>query len=459
MTWLTRSRNYRTFPGGRASFFTDDQFEVQDSLINSDKCPPRVMVSLFKVKASQEFTSYRSRLGYSSMSTMTVPTDISSWILSQAHRNGSRRNMSMIAEANMKHPVVTASCSPILNPISPTQVIPHITDNGTSLNDYSSISKAMEEYLRFNKNSTFFHDGVSLWNNSPEADSHSRIALFVNYGYNVVKGESTKDRNGRECFPSGVMEFSWGHALANDTKSIYQDCLYARICTVSGWWLNSLHTTSSSTLTSTTLLPDWPGEQKIQPRKEFSIEMFSFATHDNKDGAAGYNLTSSSIAWMMLNDPNPRATEYLARRITLAASETGYDAEYGSYNSSLSNSGILITMKESGYGYGQREMSVYLSTGVLMVYCVATLVYLLYIGSTGRSSTAWNTAIEMIVLALQSKRPDYLGFTSGGISAISTLEESVGIRVNEQDEAELVFANDRDVGDRKLRKVNANEAY
>jgi hypothetical protein len=77
----------------------------------------------------------------------------------------------------------------------------------------------------------------------------------------------------------------------------------------------------------------------------------------------------------------------------------------------------------------------------------------------GAASTAWNSGVELIALALQSKRPDHLGHVGAGIDSMRTLGEGVGIRVNKDDQVELVFANDRDFETRGLRKLQRNAEY
>jgi hypothetical protein len=96
---------------------------------------------------------------------------------------------------------------------------------------------------------------------------------------------------------------------------------------------------------------------------------------------------------------------------------------------------------------------------VLCFYCVVTVLYLAYMLFTGYSSTAWNPSIELVALALQSNRPDHLGNVSVGIDYLSTFNEGVGIRANANNELELVFAHDRDIGSRGLRKVQTNKEY
>jgi hypothetical protein len=110
-------------------------------------------------------------------------------------------------------------------------------------------------------------------------------------------------------------------------------------------------------------------------------------------------------------------------------------------------------------GYTARSTSVRLSLTVIMAYCIITVAYFVYILVTGSTSTAWNSAIELVALALQSKRPNYSGRTAVGIDSLDTFNQGVGIRVNSDNELELVFASDRDLDTRGLRKIEKNVAY
>jgi hypothetical protein len=77
----------------------------------------------------------------------------------------------------------------------------------------------------------------------------------------------------------------------------------------------------------------------------------------------------------------------------------------------------------------------------------------------GTSSIVRNSGIELVALALQSSRPDNLGHVGVGIDSIKTFSESVGIRVNTENELELVFAHDCDIEARGLREVQQNKEY
>lgn len=117
------------------------------------------------------------------------------------------------------------------------------------------------------------------------------------------------------------------------------------------------------------------------------------------------------------------------------------------------------TMVYYGFGYGTRSTSIYLAMAVMIIYCILTVSYMAYTIATGRSSTAWSLGIELVTLALQSRRHDHLGHVSVGIDSINTLAEPVGNRVNSQNELELVSAHDRDLGTRDLRKIATNKEY
>lgn len=120
---------------------------------------------------------------------------------------------------------------------------------------------------------------------------------------------------------------------------------------------------------------------------------------------------------------------------------------------------VVFKMINHGYGYGTRSTSIYLAMTVILLYCIITFTYMTYTIVTGSASTAWNSGIELVTLALQSRKPDLLGHASVGIDSVKTFSEGVGIRVNRDDELELVFANDRGLGTRRLRKIERNKEY
>jgi hypothetical protein len=112
-----------------------------------------------------------------------------------------------------------------------------------------------------------------------------------------------------------------------------------------------------------------------------------------------------------------------------------------------------------GYGYGNRSISVQLAIAVILTYCMIAVIYIAYILITGAVSTAWNSPIELVALALQSPKPDHLGHTAVGLDSVETFKQGIGIRVNQDNELELVFAHDRNIEKRGLRKIERNKEY
>lgn len=112
-----------------------------------------------------------------------------------------------------------------------------------------------------------------------------------------------------------------------------------------------------------------------------------------------------------------------------------------------------------GYGYGGRPTSVHLAMTVMMLYCTIIVAYIIFSLTTGLTSTAWSSTIEIVMLALQSRKPDYLGNIGVGLNSIETFKEGVGIRVNHDEQLELVFAHDRDLDNRGLRHIERNKVY
>jgi hypothetical protein len=160
----------------------------------------------------------------------------------------------------------------------------------------------------------------------------------------------------------------------------------------------------------------------------------------------------------------------LAMAFTLAISDACYFEDEGklgvtfefrngsvSYPANWSEVDRFLTFY--AYGYCNDTTSIRLALAVILAYCIMTVSYLIYILVTGLTSTAWNSAIELVTLALQSRKPNYPGHTAVGIDSIDTFNQSVGIRVNNDNELELVFASDRNIGTLGLRKIEQNKAY
>jgi hypothetical protein len=120
---------------------------------------------------------------------------------------------------------------------------------------------------------------------------------------------------------------------------------------------------------------------------------------------------------------------------------------------------IKIALTRVGYGYETSSVSARLSLTVIMAYCIFAVKYIMYMLSSGHTSTAWSSATEIIVLAMQSKRSEHLRHVSAGVNCLATYQEPVGIRVNDCDHLELVFEHDQNNQLRSLRRARLDKAY
>jgi hypothetical protein len=104
----------------------------------------------------------------------------------------------------------------------------------------------------------------------------------------------------------------------------------------------------------------------------------------------------------------------------------------------------------------------------MLTYCIITIVYVSYIIITHHTSIAWDSASELIMLALQSKEPAGLGHISVGLDSMETFRKGVGITVSTLDNGstsqpveklELVFEDDEEAERRGLLKIERGKAY
>lgn len=127
------------------------------------------------------------------------------------------------------------------------------------------------------------------------------------------------------------------------------------------------------------------------------------------------------------------------------------------YSATSDMTTLRYTNTQYRYGYGVRTTSSHLSMAVMSICCVISVLYPGYSFFTGLTSTAWSSVVELVAHALQSSKPSVLGDSSVGIDSVKTFSQSVGIRVNTDNELELVFADDRDSSMRTLRKTEHNK--
>jgi hypothetical protein len=195
----------------------------------------------------------------------------------------------------------------------------------------------------------------------------------------------------------------------------------------------------------------------VQNDAAFHLQMMQTILRRNEEPSVyRYPLTLATIFALAISRiPMPVMWIGEDERYTVV----GLERDAPSAQDATNMTALHYTLIEYGFGYGGRSTSVYLAMTVILTYSIITISYMVYTVTTGTSSTAWNHGIELVTLALQSRKPDHLGHASVGIDSINTFSEPVGIRVNTQNELELVFAHGRDFGTRDLRKVEHNKEY
>ena len=126
--------------------------------------------------------------------------------------------------------------------------------------------------------------------------------------------------------------------------------------------------------------------------------------------------------------------------------------------------GFIATRRK----FNSNQIKSKLAAAVITTYSLMSLLFVAFIINTGHTSISWDSAMELVVLALQSKEPDDLGHVSVGLDSMDTFRRTVGIRVNtvpvgdtgeRRERLELVFEHDNDGEKRDLTKLVKNRAY
>lgn len=114
----------------------------------------------------------------------------------------------------------------------------------------------------------------------------------------------------------------------------------------------------------------------------------------------------------------------------------------------------------SEYGYDSTSVPVRFSLAVFCLYVLVTASYISYTLWTGETGTSWNSVADLVMLALNSRKPPAaIGSTSIGVDSILTFREPVNVRINELNTAELVFDKDASLDEANLTRVHRNLAY
>jgi hypothetical protein len=368
--------------------------------------------------------------GNFSFATATLPTCFTSrgYSYSDLAEDWLNRTVSVVAP----HPVVSTRCQNSqyleLDVNNDTETgsstkISYFYDNGTAkgiLFDYQTLSNRVSNLTAANDSIARDSYYPPIWTRSPEYGSNSLIGVFPSY----IAGDLLRS-------PLAISS--------------------AMTCTVLAYW----HVGEVQFIVNRGIGAVYTGMLPMsETRNVRSISL------DVVDVVA---MQSSEFHRDLVDMGDPDISAKLAELLAISISAVpkssttrakDVQGDKDRYKSSFK----FITIV-NGYGYGNISTSIRLAMAVMTTYCVVSVAYVAYILITGSTSTAWNSGIELVALALQSKKPDHLGNSGVGIDSIKTYQEGVGIRVNQENELELVFANDRDIEKRGLRKLERNVEY
>jgi hypothetical protein len=147
-----------------------------------------------------------------------------------------------------------------------------------------------------------------------------------------------------------------------------------------------------------------------------------------------YNTSGPIDEWPLLYyNTSTHTSDILAWSRALKPSD--YDVSPHKYTK------IRMRVSVTGYGYQSSTSSDYLSLAVLFIHLLLALVHTIYIVSTRRTSSCWDTFSELIALAQQSQPArSELSNTCTGINRLETFKHKVRVKVSEKLENHLELA-------------------
>lgn len=387
--------------------------------------------------------------GYSWLieANMTLPTRLSAdEILYEAWRTtrdrerfDNNRSITVVTP----HPVTAAQCWELRTAETKSDtIIKYIQKDGVSTGNLLELGKYAEQVTDLGQASNSSYANYKkltyppAWTASPEDGSHSIIGIMFSMEW--------RESNSTTKSPSLI-----GALMEDD----FDGDIDVAVCTLSAHWntgeVQWIDTAGITLIQTTSLSVSDP--QDAQPI-DFDLSDLSVINSTDfsreMDGANALYL-AGSLAVALGEVPQTNYYNGTSTNLT----------DFSEFFETNNMTTLRYTNTLYGYGYGVRTTSSYLSLAVMSVYCVITILYLGYSFSTGLTSTAWSSAVELVALALQSSKPSILGDSSVGIDSVKTFSQSVGIRVNTDNELELVFANERDSSTRTLRKIERNKEY
>jgi hypothetical protein len=309
-----------------------------------------------------------------------------------------------------------------MSKVEESMSIPYYLDSDNSMRTYSSFKALVQQNkYRYNSTKTTGEQLSPLWSVTPEPDLLTSTVVSFNRG----------------CQP-----------CSNTT--IYDVLTY----TVATYWEESDYELIG-TDDDLRLVRAAPPSTKFHiPRNARPIAVDWGSIPDLNSAKFTETLTET------LPSPYNSITRPLAMSLASIISESaGHSGSPSYYLNIDSKAQFPIAKFTRGYGYGASPASTRLSLIVITTYCIVATAYIAYLLVSGYASTAWNSATELVLLALQSRYVHHLGYTYVGINSKETYREPVGIRVSGGKRLELVSANDPSIRARKLRRVVPNKAY
>ena len=383
--------------------------------------------------------------------TATIPTKLSTASLDSFGDNKSYfYGIKSEWSVKMPQPMVTVNCvSMPSHRLDANTTVPYIRDDGSH-----ALSLKLHELLRLAKitdvsnnivyatqNDTVPDFSPPVWMPSPELGSSSLLGIFIK-----TQSDSAPTDKG---LPSIDIHGTRNTTL---TEFIRINNLTVEICTLQSYWqpaVASLYAWNgqvASLVVETDICQHWETTSKasaepikIHLAKDSSLKTpaFSRQLYDGLDRSSPTAMKLSGLFAIAVS--SVPATEHYTAKVD------GYETPFH------------YTQTVEAYSYCHSTTSDLLSAIVITAYCAITAAYIIYTIFTGAVSTAWNSPIDFVMLALQFRRVSDLGNTSVGIDSPCTFRESVGIRVNDNDSLELVFT--RDKATRSLRKIQRNKEY
>jgi hypothetical protein len=401
----------------------------------------------------------------------TIPTEVVPTAYSYFFQDG--LNVTYSVEATL--PVVcTQEWSLKGNPgVDSKTILYYYKDDMRSLEPLFEISQMVKEvsglvemdyqppdYQAQVPNQTFIYFNP-IWKPSPEPGSNSWLGVML-YGYTIGIAQPTRNA-------SSLLQW-----LLNERKGEARVTLRVKVITLNAHWnTDTMQLANRGKLRRAILRPNQSSLSRKIGTRPITLDLTAArsihsATFVRVMASIGVPIAAAFV--MMLSKVPLQHLESRRTLFETSYPNITYDENYLKDHQNLfhtsptpnmpSNEATLnFVATQYGYGYASRSTSVYLSMTVMLVYCVIAISYVSYTLVTGSTSTAWNSGAELVALALQSRKPGHLGHTGVGIDSIKTYSEGVGIRVNTENELELVFVRDRDFDKAGLQKLEKRTAY